>query len=421
MAIASSVPVLSVVQQHLDEVVGLWDVRSTLLKSPPVTLESLRWPDERIAAHLDGLSVAGEHAWPLCEAALEAPSAGSAFAAAIRAIEGRDPLRLHRLVAVAKTVVDARRGLTSACGWLDRERLQGVVAPLLASDDPTSRALGVAACAVHRVDPGLAAGRWIRDPDAVVRARALRAAGELGRCEFTPTCVSALTDDDAECRLWAAWSGVLLGNRNVALAALTASGCTAAEAHRARAFSLSIQAMTTNEAHRVLQDLAGPQRLRWLIHGSGIVGDPAYVPWLISQMDDVATARVAGESFSLIAGADLPALGLDRTPPKGFDAGSNDDPDDPNVEPDPDDGLPWPNPTRVERWWGANTSRFQTGTRSFMGAPVTREHCIEVLKNGYQRQRILAAHYLCLVEPGTPLFNTSAPAWRQQQLLAQMY
>jgi hypothetical protein len=55
-----------------------------------------------------------------------------------------------------------------------------------------------------------------------------------------------------------------------------------------------------------------------------------------------------------------------------------------------------------------------------MGAPVTRAHCIDVLKNGYQRQRILAAHYLCLLDPGTPLFNTSAPAWRQQKLLAQM-
>jgi hypothetical protein len=64
--------------------------------------------------------------------------------------------------------------------------------------------------------------------------------------------------------------------------------------------------------------------------------------------------------------------------------------------------------------------KFQIGIRYFMGAPVTREHCIDVLKNGYQRQRILAAHYLCLLDPGTPLFNTSAPAWRQQRLLAKM-
>jgi len=68
----------------------------------------------------------------------------------------------------------------------------------------------------------------------------------------------------------------------------------------------------------------------------------------------------------------------------------------------------------------AQRQRFQPGVRYFMGEPPTREHCIDVLKNGYQRQRIAAAEYLCLLNPGTPLFNTAAPAWRQQRLLAKM-
>jgi hypothetical protein len=55
-----------------------------------------------------------------------------------------------------------------------------------------------------------------------------------------------------------------------------------------------------------------------------------------------------------------------------------------------------------------------------MGQPITREHCIDVVKNGYQRQRILAAHHLRLLEPGTPLFNANAPAWRPRRLLAAM-
>ena len=96
------------------------------------------------------------------------------------------------------------------------------------------------------------------------------------------------------------------------------------------------------------------------------------------------------------------------------------DPADENVDMDLDEGLPFPDVEKIQAWWDKNSHRFQPGTRYFMGAPVTREHCIDVLKNGYQRQRILAAHYLCLLDPGTPLFNTSAPAWRQQKLLAQM-
>ena len=137
-------------------------------------------------------------------------------------------------------------------------------------------------------------------------------------------------------------------------------------------------------------------------------------------MSNQRTSRLAGEAFSLITGTDLALLDLERKPPENIETGPNDDPDDPNVEMDPDDGLPWPDQAKVQAWWDKNSHRFQPGTRYFMGAPVTREHCIDVLKNGYQRQRILAAHYLCLLDPGTPLFNTSAPAWRQQKLLAQM-
>jgi uncharacterized protein (TIGR02270 family) len=184
---------------------------------------------------------------------------------------------------------------------------------------------------------------------------------------------------------------------------------------------LSLQAMQSSDAHRVLKHLANdPKQLRWLIQGTGIVGDPTYVPWLIGHMEQAETSRLAGEAVSLITGLNLALLNLERKPPEGFESGPNDDPDDPNVDMDPDDGLPWPDPIKIKAWWAENGNRFQSGSRYFMGALITREHCIDVLKNGYQRQRILAAHYLCLLKPGTPLFNTSAPAWRQQKLLAQM-
>jgi uncharacterized protein (TIGR02270 family) len=130
-------------------------------------------------------------------------------------------------------------------------------------------------------------------------------------------------------------------------------------------------------------------------------------------------ARRAGEAFTTITGLDL-ASGFDRARPEDVDMFPSDDPKDDDVATDAADTLPWPDHDKVRAWWEPNRQKFESGTRYFMGAPVTRAHCIEVLKNGYQRQRILAAHYLCLLEPGTPLFNTSAPAWRQQQLLAEM-
>jgi hypothetical protein len=55
-----------------------------------------------------------------------------------------------------------------------------------------------------------------------------------------------------------------------------------------------------------------------------------------------------------------------------------------------------------------------------MGEPASRAYCVKVLKEGFQRQRMAAAEYLCLLNLGTPLFNTSAPAWRQKRLLANL-
>jgi uncharacterized protein (TIGR02270 family) len=190
---------------------------------------------------------------------------------------------------------------------------------------------------------------------------------------------------------------------------------------RGRAFRLALQAMAPAAAHDTLKALANsPDDRRRLIQGSGIAGDPAYVPWLIRHMADDETARVAGEAFSLITGADLAWLDLERKPPENFESGPNDDPDDPDVSMDPDDGLPWPDAARVERWWSEQAARYEPGTRVFMGGGLTEEHLLDVLRHGYQRQRRLAAHYRCLLEPGTPLFNTSAPAPRQQRLLAAM-
>jgi uncharacterized protein (TIGR02270 family) len=410
----------TVVQQHAEEAAILWQLRSAGARRANFSLMYLERFDQRLDAHLDGLAVAQANAWRFCEAALANPSAPVLFPASVRAIVDGDERRLDRLFALTSSVPESRPGLISAFGWCEPVALQGMVARLLSSDVPYKRMIGVAACGLHRVDAGLAARGFMRDADSALRARAFRAAGVLGNHELDSRCLAAIGDDDSDVRFWAAWSAVLLGNRGAALDVLAQTGASEGP-NRARAFRLSLQAMPTAAADRMLKDLAADSRqLRWLIQGAGIVGDPAYVPWLIRQLENNETTRVAGEAFSLITGHDLALLDLERKPPADFEAGPNSDPADPKVDMDEDEGLPWPDPGRIQRWWDENGGQFMPGTRYFMGGPVTRQRCIEVLKNGYQWQRILAAHYLSLLNPGTPLFNTSAPAWRQQRLLAEM-
>ena len=410
----------AVVQQHADDAALLASNRMALVEAPHAALDRLHRFDRRLAAHLDGLRLAGDEGWALCDAALETPSAGAVFTVAVRTLEERDATRLDRIFALVQTVPETCSGLLAAFEWIESTRLQGIVASLLRHRDGFMRMVGVTACAAHRVDPQILSGNYLRDSDARVRARGLQAVGELGLTDAMPSCIAALDDDDEDCRFRAAWSAVLLGNRTRGLDVL-AGGAMSNNPYRARSFRLALQAMKTDAAHSALQQLSGKgENARWLIHGSGIVGDRAYVPWLLKQTEDLVVARLAGEAFSLISGVQLGQAALDRPAPEKFESGPNDDPDDPDVDMDPDDDLPWPDSHRIQRWWDANESRFPPGQRYFMGAPVTRAHCINVLKTGYQRQRILAAHYLCLLDPGTPLFNTSAPAWRQQRLLASM-
>ena len=417
---ASAIPIIPVVRQHAEESANLRNMRSGLVTAPHVKLHHLRRLDDRIAAHLDGLAVAGEFGWKLCEAALEDPGVGEVFAATVRAIEDKNLLALDKLLALAEAVPGSQPGLLSAFGWVSAQFLQGTIKNLLASGSSFQRQVGIAACAMHQVDPGAALDAAAADADPLLRARGLRVAGESGRRDLLAACVNALADEDAACRFWAAYSAALLGERGEAIDVL--QGITLqAGPFRVRSLQLALKLLGSPQANELLKTIGkGPANVRLLVQGAGIAGDPYYVPWLIKQMEDLKLTRLAGESFSFITGLDLAYLDLESKPPENFESGPNDNPDDPDVSMDPDDSLPWPDSVKIQGWWAANNSRFTAGVRYFMGAPVTREHCIQVLKDGYQRQRIAAAQYLCLLEPGSKLFPTSAPAWRQKRWLEKL-
>jgi uncharacterized protein (TIGR02270 family) len=395
-------------------------MRSVLVGAPHVKLHQLRSLDDRLVAHLDGLAVAGEFGWQACLMAVENPAVGEVFAATVRAIEDRNSTGLDKLLVLAEAVPELQVGLLSAFGWVSASLLQGTIKSLLDSPNPFRRWVGIAACAMHSVDPGSVLDQAITDADAQLRARGLRVAGECGRRELLGACVSALADNDAACRFWAARSAALLGERDKAIGVLKDLALQPGPG-RPRALRLVLKLVDVAQATELLKALAqDPSNIRLLIQGAGTAGDPHYVPWLIKQMEYLKLSRLAGESFSLITGLDLAYLDLDRKPPENFESGPNDDPDDDNVAMDDDDGLPWPDPVKIQAWWDLNKPRFTEGVRYFMGEPVTQQHCKKVLREDFQRQRIAAAEYLCLLQPGTPLFPTSAPAWRQQRWLDKM-
>jgi len=411
-----------VVMQHVEEAAHLRNVRSVLVRAPHARLLHLGRLDERIAAHLDGVGVAGQFGIGLAHQALQRPGPGEVFVATVRAIEDQDVEHLDKLLAIAEALPSSESGLLSAFGWTNAAALRGIAKPLLESEQPWRREVGLATCAMHGVDPGPALVRALRDKDARLRSRALLVAGRCGRRDLLETCVAAVADEEERCAFEAARSGLLLGDRAESLTSLKAlAGAGGVGTQSLIALYLVLKVVPPKDAQTLLSALAQePAQIRALIRGTGIAGDPHSVPWLMAQMEDLKLARLAGEAFSFITGLDLAYLDLDRKPPERIEFGPNSDANNENVAMDEDESLPWPDRAKLHAWWRRNGSRFTPGRRYFIGAEPTPEKCLEVLQTGFQRQRFAAAEYRTLLTPGTPLFNAAAPSWRQQRLLARM-
>ena len=307
--------------------------------------------------------------------------------------------RLQRLLAAAEALPEAQEACGLAVGWVSAQSLRGISRDMLASPSAFQRRMALAACGFHRVDPGPALADALRDDDATLRAQALRTAGDCARQDLAAAVVDAIADADAGCRLWAARTALMLGERGRAPLEALQQLALQAGPLRAPALSVLLKCIAPAQAAPLLRQLLDePAGVREAVRGMGTVGDPQVIPWLIAQMDDPVLSRLAGEAFSMITGLDLAWLDLESKPPEAVESGPNDDPQDDKVAMDEDDGLPWPDREKISAWWQANGHRFAAGTRYFMGEPPSPAHCLAVLKNGFQRQRMAAAVYLCLFE-----------------------
>lgn len=408
--------IAEIVSQHAEEAAFLWLLRSNAIRQPHYALKDLAKLDDRVEAHLDGLRVAGEPGWELCKAALGNEEAGEVFAASVMAFESGVESRVQAVLDVVTATPELVHGMISALGWITFEHASPHIQRFLTSQLHLYRRIGMAGCAVHRVDPGQVLTQAVTSRNLTLRARALKAVGELGRKDLLGALRENLKVEDGQVRYWAAWSGALLGEHATVpvLRQLVENG----HPKREQACATALRQMSIEQGQAWLKTLANnPSTLRLAVQAAGIMGDPANIPWLVQQMANPIVARVAGESFTSITGIDLDYDDLDADKPEGFEAGPTENPEDENVEMDADEDLPWPNPQLIEKWWSIHRVEFTSGTRYLLGKPMAIDSLKEVLKNGKQRRRRAASIELAMRQSGQPLFNCSAPGFRQQTLL----
>src|SRR5262249_23021475 len=142
--------------------------------------------------------------------------------------------------------------------------------------------------------------------------------------------------------------------------AILRSIADSSHAQHQRALNLALRRMDTNPWHN-----AEPSRTS--IQAAGAFGDPASVPWLIDQMSTPPLARLAGEAFTMITGVDIAYQDLDCDKPEGFEVRPTENPEDEDVEMDPDEHLPWPDPQLIAQWWARHQGEFTKGTRHLLG------------------------------------------------------
>ncbi len=426
-----------VVQQHAEEAAHLRHVRSVLVRAPHVGLLQLGRLDERIAAHLDGLVVSGQDGAALCTQALQTPAVGPMFTAASLALHtGNEPLLQH-VLALVPVLPEALKGVVSALAWVPAGQLRGIGQRLLHSSQPHERLLGLAACRLHRVDPGPLLATTLEAPhhalttphaDALLQ-EALRTAGALGRTDLLPAVQRHLASDAPQTAFRAAWSACLLGDRQAALAALEQMALQDQQPWADEALGVVLLASPVGAALEWAQALSTraaenpghlPTRRRQL-RALGLLGQPRLVPWLIDRMAEPHLQRLAGECFSWITGADLARDDLETLQAAPLPEYPSSDPEADDTGLDEDESLPWPDVTKIRAWWDRQTAWHAAGStqRLFSGQALGPGAAVQVLRLGTQRRRAQAALLRSLAQPGVGLFAVAAPAARQQRWLAQ--
>ncbi|MGK2927537.1 MAG: TIGR02270 family protein, partial [Lysobacterales bacterium] len=428
----SAVQVLEdIIEEHAEEAAFLWGQRDAAVRAPDYDLEEIAELDERVEAHLDGLRIAGEAGWSACkEIGWDMP--GEYFAGMSLAIATHRDDLADEVLDAAEGDDAGTRGVISAFGWAAPAELQGIVKRLLTEASPYRRRIAIGACAVHRVDPGDHLLRALADPDDGLRARALKAAGELGRSDCLPQLEQNLEAAGDEVRFWACWSAARFGS----LAALKILGLfvTSDNPRRRQAMNLALRAMEAASSQQWVRTLAqDTAQRRYALIAAGIQGDPLFLPALVSLFPDEAHARVAGEAFEMITGLNMFRESFEvipqQPPPTQEQEPQEQSADELLAETEEDEeyadlgedlGLVLPDPAKMDPWFARNRERFVSGRRHLCGEPITPENCLAILRQGQQRQRIAAALERALVEPAKAMFEWRAPGRRQLETLRKM-
>jgi uncharacterized protein (TIGR02270 family) len=413
---------VDILEEHLEEADFLWQQREAALDSRDYDLAELAELEERFLAHLDGLGVGGKEAWKLLLPKLEEGEEGETLAAALVGLESGRRERIDAVLdAFSGAGDDLPAGLVAAWRHTTYPGANPFLESQLESASAAVRAAATEALGFRRAPVAPARlTALLGDDDPRVVAAAVRTAGRL-RLDQLMGPVGEVHESTADPSVRGeAWeTGLLLGSGRCL------SGCRRAVSERgdqaARAITLLGLGGRPEDRSLLESALGQPALARAAVLALGLLGDPAAVEPLIRCAAETDLARLAGEALSRITGVHLSEAGLEAEAAEAETVVPPDDTgDEEEYVEDPDEGLPRPDPQKLEAWWGENGSRFDEKVRWRLGRPHDAELLIEILRQGSMADRRFAAFELALADASGSYPECSAFCARQHRELEEI-
>ena len=405
----------NVVYQHAENACSLWWQRHNAVHEPHYAFEDLVHLDNRVEANLDGLRIAGNHAFPIIDANIAGGDEGGVFTKAVLLLERGENDKFLDLAESLNDKRDVLEELESALAWVKPDVLANTVKELLSSATPTSVELGLHACAAHQRPAKKYLQNALTSDDTNLRATAMKVAANLGFTDVQHQLQSLSEFESDRERFHCGRALAMLGKQDAG-SALLKPLALGGSSFNSKAVKLIAMMNDIAACKALLKTLdADERRERDVIRGFGYLGDPVAIDWLISKTELPQLCRIAGGSISMITGIDLAESDLETLDePEGYlDMGPNDDPDDHNIAMDEDEDLPWPDPERVRAWW-QSSAKLPSGQYFLNGREKTRHELCIVIREGFQRQRNAAADNLALMNPDSLFYDTSLPTNKQR-------
>ena len=207
---------LDILEEHAGEAMFLFEHRRRALTSLVLRRDFLREIDERLTAHLDGLTLARAAGWEVAAALLDAEEPAGPFVATAVALIGVPPGALEHIErALIAVEPPAFAAMSSALGLWPQALVAGSDRAVrwLERPEPRLRAAGITAFgAGGRPPPVAALARVLEDgaSDATLLSAALHAAGRMGDRQLSLAATRLVAHPDAGVRAAALQAALLL-------------------------------------------------------------------------------------------------------------------------------------------------------------------------------------------------------------------